>query len=62
MKLPQGVTGFGDIRPPVMTLDYSTGQTVRWVQGRVHPVLAAYAPDLFLAFLASLLLSGVARR
>jgi len=31
-------------------------------KSRVHPVLAAYAPDLFLALLASLLLSGVARR
>jgi len=30
-------------------------------KNRVHPVLAAYAPDLFLAMLASLLLSGVAR-
>ncbi len=57
------LAGLGAALPPLMIyfVTYFVFQGLG-DKGKVHPVLAAYAPDLFLAALASLLLGGVARK
>jgi len=57
------LAGLGAALPPLMIyfVSYFVFQGLG-DKGKVHPLLAAYAPDLFLAALASLLLGGVARK
>jgi lipopolysaccharide export LptBFGC system permease protein LptF len=57
------LAGLGAALPPLLIylVSYFVFQGLG-DKNRVHPILAAYAPDLFLAVLSSILLWGVARR
>jgi lipopolysaccharide export LptBFGC system permease protein LptF len=57
------LAGLGAALPPLLIylVSYFVFQGLG-DKNRVHPILAAYAPDVFLAVLSSILLWGVARR
>jgi hypothetical protein len=57
------LAGLGAALPPLLIylVSYFVFQGLG-DKSRVHPILAAYAPDLFLALLSSILMWGVARR
>ena len=57
------LAGLGAALPPLMIylVSYFVFQGLG-DKGKIHPVIAAYAPDVFLTVLASLLLGGVARK
>ncbi|HLY08200.1 MAG TPA: LptF/LptG family permease [Planctomycetota bacterium] len=63
VKKGSRLAGLGASLPPLLIyfVSYFVFQGLG-DKGKIHPVLAAYSPDLFLAVLAALLLGGVSRK